>query len=269
MSARLTGRADIVHIFLRTEKAFRDSSTGTGIAKEGHGAVGIFDADLQRGAQLVTVERPMTGFIEPLRLARAIIAGPARIEILVAAVGRELHRHIGIPLARGEAVTKADDEEILHRDFCGNPLLARDSNRNGCTLRVRNRGRHRILAGCHDGFGRAYAPFAIILLQECNRLARPQLQFDFMGSGHHIILDTAAGAVVTLLCVPADIVDLARGPAHRLVVAAQNAREGNVAVIEHVLAADHGSGRQQPRLFVVADGKLVDMDAVLPPGPFM
>src|ERR1700712_4257921 len=108
----------------------------------------ILDRERQRGPGLIAVERTVAGRVEPERARplpyrqqvrrfagpSAFVAGAARPGILRrrrAEIGTEAEAFVGqrdravrISLTCGDAVAKAGDEEIAHRDLGGNALAA-------------------------------------------------------------------------------------------------------------------------------------------------
>jgi hypothetical protein len=87
---------DALDIGLGTKNAGIDSGTRAGIVKVGHRRPGMFDGDLQRRAELLTVERPVTQLVGPDGRAEGIVALALRIEIAMALTVTELNRRVGI-----------------------------------------------------------------------------------------------------------------------------------------------------------------------------
>src|SRR5262249_29609536 len=127
------------------------------------------------GAQLMRIERAMTGLVQPAGVfvyEGALADGlpvsdpggiPAELGLVVArtvvggALAREPYRHVRIALAGGEAVAHADDEEIGDARQHLRHLPAADFDLDPGTGRIGNLQLHRRVAGKRYGLASATA----------------------------------------------------------------------------------------------------------------
>ena len=123
----------------------------------------ILEAELQRGAQLMRIERAVAALIDPAgillderRVAdlfpRADAGGIASevavagaLAVVGAAVARKTHRHVRVAFAGSEAVAHADDEQILDDDLLVRHLAAADLDADRGAGRIGN-GKVRLFA---------------------------------------------------------------------------------------------------------------------------
>jgi len=108
----------------------------------------VLDGELQRGAQLMGIERAVAALIGPAGVlldeglvadllpradARRIAAeiGASAGSVVGGAVAGEAHGHIGIALAGGEAVAHADDEQVADLHILRRHLAAADLDAHG------------------------------------------------------------------------------------------------------------------------------------------
>ena len=198
-----------------------------GHADVGDGAMRVLDGKLQRGAQLMRIERAMARLVLPARVLldellvadRTPVADARRVAgqrgvVVGRTIGREAHRHIRIALARGKAVPHADDEQIadLHEDL--GDLPAADVDRHPGAVRIGDLELQRRIARQRDGLaalapaGRLGAPGAIDGLRVVEPL---HVRQDGVALGVQIV-GALAAAVPVALAVPAGLGEHGRAP---------------------------------------------------------
>ena len=267
-TSRCIAAGDALDISLRSQQSVFDAGTRTGIIEIGHGALRIFDGDLQGGAELMAIERAMAQLVGPFGRAEAIVALALRIEIAVAMGRAEGNRQIGVALARGKAVAKPGDQQIAHRRIDDDRLLAHDIDRYLGTSRIGEcdvRSADPFVTGRLGHQCAADPPLATRRLGQNPTLGGGEPEFDAMFFGIEIGLDAATRRMCAFLSIVAKSILALGGPAAPVEILAQNGAEGDEAIIQHMLRADdRGSGDVGVAL-VLAQVASIDMEQILPP----